>query len=118
MPAIQPGNKFWNPFVLHERHQSGKIKRQGPQINLDRITGLSIYLPLGEDDPELKFYTKNQLDFAATTLWDDFIFKMITVPQVPGPNDFGGRGHSPQPQTIESSIFLPFVSSSGVSKAR
>ncbi len=109
-----------NSFVLHERHQSGKIKRQGPQINLDRVTGLSIYLPLGEDDPELLFYTKNQLDFAADTLWDDFIFKikLINVPQAPGPKDFGGRGHSPQPQTIESLIYLPFVMSNRTSEAR
>jgi hypothetical protein len=103
-------NGYGNPMVIHERHASGIAGYQGPYVDLDGVTGLSVYLPLGEEDLDLPFYLNSQIALANDTCWDEFIFNFLnkSYPQHP-PDSPGGRGANPQPLTPPSWVFLPIV---------
>jgi parallel beta-helix repeat protein len=103
---------FTNPMVIYERHGSGFAGWGGPYVDLTGVTGLSVYLPLGNDpeDLDLPFYVNSQLALTNDTLWDEFIFHTLgePYPQPPVPSP-GGRGGIPRPLTIPSQAFLPIV---------
>jgi alpha-tubulin suppressor-like RCC1 family protein len=109
------------PYIYDERHGSGDVSaypgvnQEAALVNLEQVTGISIYLPLGEPDKELPFYRDDLIAFTQATFWDDFIwkFKEILPPQV-GSDYTGGRDRKPQPlspsQTTRSyTIYLPTV---------
>jgi hypothetical protein len=83
-------------------------------VNLDGISGLSVYLPLGKDleDHDLPFYVNSQLALANDTLWDEFIFHALGrdyPPPQPPADSVGGRGNTPGPVPLPSEVFLPVV---------
>lgn len=96
------------PLIIYERHQSSFAWPSGEYLDLDGTTGLSIYLPLGKLDYDLSYYLPDQLDLAADTHWDDFIFAFIGY--YPQPGTLPYRGHQPNPGPLkQSEIFLPMV---------
>jgi len=71
--------------VAHERSASGNV--YGAFMGLGEAHGVSIYLPLGEDDWLLDYYNNSQLSFAADTAWDEFVERLVAVAQPPvGPD--------------------------------
>ena len=103
-------NGYSNPMIIHERHWSGVAGWGGPYVDLEGITGLSVYLPLGEDDPDLPFYLNSQIGLASDTYWDEFIFNFLNMPYPQGPPDSpGGRGANPQPLIPPSRVYLPII---------
>jgi len=97
------------PLVAQERHESGTTWFTEEYLDLDRANGVSIYLPLGETDADLSYYIASQLDLAADTLWDDFIFDYVDrfPPQSGGRGS--GRGDNPIPLPVNRYIYLPLV---------
>ena len=101
---------FNDPFIMYERHQSGYAGLFGPYVDLGSSTGLSIYMPFGEQDRDLPFYINSQLAFAEDTYWNEFIFDFVGYdPQPIDPDYGGGRGHSPQPLNPVREVFLPII---------
>lgn len=104
------------PMVMYERHKSNPLGGNGKDVLLDNTTGISIYLPLGEDDPELPLYRQSDEtlnnQFVHNTAWDDLIFRLVEATGVgPCPQPcVGGRGNKPHPITLDDNkIFLPFI---------
>jgi len=60
-------------LIIAERHQSGYPWVGRELWNLDGARGLSIYLPLGQDDWLRRFYNCEHLALACDTRWDDFV---------------------------------------------
>jgi hypothetical protein len=101
---------YGSPMILHEYHQSGYAGLNGPYVDLSSVAGLSIYLPLGEPDPDSAFYVNSQLALAQATYWDEVIFILLNRSYPPGGIDSpGGRGTQPHPLTPTQFIFLPIV---------
>lgn len=101
-------------LIVYERHSSDSLELNNETIgyvDLQGVTGISIYLPFGEDDPDYPFYTSSQIPLARDTTWDQFIFEFIGfVPQAPGDDFGGGRGdQSPGPAEITYPAFLPLI---------
>lgn len=98
-----------HPLIVRERHESNIAWFSGEYLDLDGANGISIYLPLGETDTELSYYIASQLDLAADTLWDDFIFDYVDQfpPQSGGRGS--GRGDNPVPLPLNRYIYLPLV---------
>ena len=108
--ALLDALSYSNPMVIYERHGSGVAGWEGPDVDLEGVTGLSVYLPLGEEDPDLPFYLNSQLGLANDTCWDEFIFNFLNLPYPQAPPDSpGGRGANPQPLTPPNRIFLPII---------
>jgi streptogramin lyase len=77
-------------MILRERHASGIYWSNRQYWDLDQAHGLSIYLPLGEDDWWRGYYTDRHLSFAADTAWDDLVRHLVPAAQAP-------PGPTPQP---------------------
>ena len=102
-----------SPLVITERHRSGQAGLGGPIVDLDRVQGLSIYLPLAaeEHDHDLPFYRDSQLALARDTGWNEFIFGFLdrVDPQAPAGSKSGGRGHPVRLLDAPKHVYLPLV---------
>jgi len=95
------------PLVIHERHQSNIAWPTNEYLDLNRSTGLSIYLPIGKLDFDLSFYLPIQIDLAADTHWDDFVFAFIGY--FPQSGTLPYRGNHPGPGDLKPKVFIPLV---------
>ncbi len=102
---------YSTPFIIQERHGSGHAGLGGPYVNLDGVTGVSVYLPLAGEtiDLDLPFYGDSQLSFAKNTYWNEFVFAFLNRPQPPTPDHGGGRGTKPNPILLPDKVFLPVI---------
>jgi hypothetical protein len=104
-----------NPIIIAETHESGYSVWAQSYITLDNATGLSIYLPFGEEDEiEFCFYNEDELAWAEDTYWNEFIreYRLLQdptfCPQPPGDDEPGGRDGKPKPLGPDR-LFLPII---------
>jgi photosystem II stability/assembly factor-like uncharacterized protein len=113
MPGTPAGNAAQvlsgtlSSLVVYERHQSDVAWPTGQMVNLDRVRGMSIYLPAGTYDSDQRYYLPEQLDLAKDTLWDNFITAFAPLP--PGSLPPDGKGRNPNPAPIQFRLFLPLT---------
>lgn len=105
-----------NKLIMYEKHESGRNRAfgYGETINLSGLHGISLYLPIGDLiklDPDLNAYTADNIQLAADTRWDQFIFDFlgITPSQGTDNNFVGGRGNLIQPLSPNAKLFLPII---------
>ena len=79
-----------------------------------RFGGLSVYLPIGQDEARRSHYDDRNLVWARDTLWDEFLSAFwndaeLENPAICGQTAGGCPGMAPRPFVANINVYLPMV---------